>query len=201
MKKLLYLDDSLMAQQLMARFVSELCDVVPCASIAAGRQALDDQPIHLIITDYLFPEGDPLEFIAEVRQRFSPIELPIVVTSGSMDRRLECQAARLGVNACLRKPLSRQTVRELVEGLLSHPEDFPPSTELNDASPQILTWVRRGRFFAFSPDLGRQVEGGSAEEAAENMRRLLHHALADPSLNKELGLALRCTLHTEHISR
>lgn len=190
MKKLLFLDDSAMSQQLMARFLEGMCEVTSCMSLSEGRSLLasaDFAKFDLVITDFLFPEGDPLEFLMELRKQYPPQQLPVIVASGSLDRRMESVVLRLGANNCLPKPLRKQEVRDLVEALLSHPTARSPDP--NFALATVLGWIRGGRHYRFAPDLALQVEAESAHAANEKMQALLTETLSDPAKSAALGHA------------
>ncbi|MCS7008661.1 MAG: response regulator [Chthoniobacterales bacterium] len=197
MRKVLYIDDSSMSQQLMARFLEGICHVTPCTSLSSATQTIRTQNFDLIITDFLFPEGDPLEFIAELRRHFSPTQLPVIVTSGSLDRRMESQALHFGANACIRKPLRKNEVRELVERLFKDPTPQPLP---NLAVVSIFTWIRNGRYYALSPDTLLHAEGSSEAEALAKLKAQLEEYKNTPSQASTLGTSLACKIQSEEIS-
>lgn len=185
-----------MSQQLMARFLEGLCEVTSCASLSSAAEAMRSGGFDLVITDFLFPEGDPLEFLAELRRRYAVNELPVIVTSGSLDRRMESQALHFGANACLRKPLRKNEVRELIERLFTDPTPQPlPSL----AVVTMVTWIREGRHYAFSPDTLEHAEGGTQEEAVARLRERLMELKQSPEIAAQLGTSIACKIQSEEI--
>ena len=172
MKKILYMEDSSMSQQLMTRFLEGLCEVRVVPSLAAGWEAICSETFDMVIADYLYPEGDLLSFLSQAREVYDTMTLPIVVASGSMDRQMISQSMRMGANDCLQKPYRKAEVRELVEKMLAQP--YVHKIEADVAVAMTVEWSLAGRFYQYAPELNLTVEGGSAEETGTRMRKLLH---------------------------
>ena len=62
MKRVLYAEDSTTSQLLMRRLLANLCELTITSTLAQAEIALLSQPYDLLITDFLFPEGDTLNF-------------------------------------------------------------------------------------------------------------------------------------------
>jgi CheY-like chemotaxis protein len=82
-------------------------------AIDAGHRVLSQMP-DLIIAASELPYMDGFEFVAALNADPVLCDIPVVLTAAS-DGRLERErAARLGVVACLAKPLPKQQVLEVV---------------------------------------------------------------------------------------
>ncbi len=87
-----------------------------------GKEALATVPetpdIQLIITDYMMPEMDGLEFIVKVRDLLSPNHVPILVTSAHADLETITRVQGLQCDGFLVKPIDRQELTKRVEHLM-----------------------------------------------------------------------------------
>src|SRR5687767_10931234 len=81
----------------------------------SGQQALaacQRQPYHLVITDYRMPDMSGLELMNAIRTLDSKISIVLMTAYDTVALREE--AARLGVNEYLEKPISIAKVQEIV---------------------------------------------------------------------------------------
>ena len=191
MKKILYMEDSSMSQQLMTRFLEGLCEVRVVPSLAAGWEAICSEPFDMVIADYLYPEGDLLTFLSQARAVYDTSALPIVVASGSMDRQMVSQSMRMGANDCLQKPYRKADVRELVEKMLAQP--YVREIEPDLAVALTVEWSMAGRYYQYAPELNLTVEGATAEEVGLQMRQLLQQELCKGT---KMGYVVSCRMMT-----
>lgn len=175
-KSVLYIDDSRMSQQIMPRFLEGLCTVVAASSLEEGWQKLHAESFDLIIADYLYPEGDVLEFLQQLRKEKDTGETPVIVASGSMDRRMVSHAMRMGANDCLQKPYRKQEVCDMVERMLKCP--YVKTFQNDVAVVAAVEWEQNGKFFQFGPELNTLVEGNSSAEVAEKMQEAIQRQFA-----------------------
>ena len=105
----------------------------PCGSAAANgttcgctqlreqqwnRQAVDRQPLDLIISDFNMPEMDGLGLLRAVRGHQAIRKLPFILLTGRGDRELVVKAAQAGVNNYLVKPFNDVVLRQKMEQVL-----------------------------------------------------------------------------------
>jgi CheY-like chemotaxis protein len=185
------MEDSLMSQQLMVRFLEGLCEVRVVPSLALGWDAIRSEPFDLVIADYLFPVGDLLVFLKQARALYDTMTLPIIVASGSLDQQMVSQSMRLGANDCLQKPFRKADVQALVEKMLEAP--YVREIEANVVAALTVEWSLDGRHFEYAPELNKLVEGESADAANALMRQLLHEELRKGA---KLGYVVACRTMT-----
>ncbi len=118
--KILVVDDSFTMRRLIVRFLNRMGHhEVFCAT--NGREAytelFKEDGVDLIITDWLMPEMDGIEFTARVRQSpWKDIPILMVTTNAGSDSVVE--ALRAGVNHYLVKPFSNDSFGAKVNLLL-----------------------------------------------------------------------------------
>lgn len=171
MKQVLYVEDSATAQLLMRKCLGSLCETTVISTLSAAFRAVDERHFDLIISDFLFPEGDALGFIEHVRQTRSWEKLPIVVVSASMDRMLESRMLKTGANEALPKPLITEEFRALIRRMFDEPYRHEPKAGLNGVS--CFQWQANGCFHQYCPEANLTVSGATKAEAAQRMKALL----------------------------
>lgn len=171
MKRLLYIDDSKMSQQLMLRFLDGLCEVCVVSSLEEALARIHTEGFDMIIADYLYPEGDVLCFLEQIRQECDAMKLPIIVASGSMDRQMSAQALRVGANDCISKPFRKTEIRELVETMLTDPYVHISDTE--EAVVLVFEWHLGDVHYQYVPEIQEVISGSSHSEVQERMQQLL----------------------------
>tara|TARA_B100000676_G_C17445388_1_gene516282 strand:- start:177 stop:455 length:279 start_codon:yes stop_codon:yes gene_type:complete len=74
--------------------------------------------IKLIISDLNMPVMDGMTFIEFVRQAENGKDIPIMIYSTELDKKLKEDAKKLGVNAWVSKPLDQSKILTAIKGLL-----------------------------------------------------------------------------------
>ncbi len=91
---------------------------IPCATLAAAREALDRESIDLIILDQVLPDGEGLDLLAEVRSTAARATIPIILLSTRADVADRVRGLSAGADEYAGKPYDRSfliaRVRELV---------------------------------------------------------------------------------------
>jgi CheY-like chemotaxis protein len=174
MKTVLYVEDSVTSQLLMRKHLAGACELTVTASLQKATVLLEERDFALLITDFLFPEGDATDLIRQVRRTPRLASMPVMVVSGSMDGLLLSQVLQAGANDALAKPLKNQEIRSMVATMLETP--YVRRLEHSILGVCCLQWQRAGRFFQYSPESGLTVEGASREEVAARMQAALETA-------------------------
>jgi len=104
--RLLVVDDSEMNRDILARRLGKEGHGIVTA--ASGRQALDrikEQEFDVVLLDIEMPEMSGLEVLQQIRQRYSQIELPVVMVTSRSDSDDIVRALDLGANDYITKPI------------------------------------------------------------------------------------------------
>ncbi len=117
---LLVVDDSEMNRDMLTRRLVRRGYTVAAAE--NGRQALDmiaAQPFDLIVLDIMMPGLSGLEVLEELRQRYAPSELPVIMATAKDQSEDIVLALKLGANDYVTKPLDFPVVLARVQTQLS----------------------------------------------------------------------------------
>jgi len=116
-KKVLIVDDSLSARMsLVKRLQRHGLDIVEACD---GMQALDClrcDSFELVITDLDMPRLGGLELLSEIRQR-RLLDIPVVIVTSRTEESLRKRATRYGVEAFLNKPVSDESLANVLQQL------------------------------------------------------------------------------------
>jgi FixJ family two-component response regulator len=108
-------DDELVRRALCRLVVSLSYRALAFASGEAFLEAIDrDAPLCALV-DLHMPDMNGLEVLAALRAHHT--SLPAVIITGSDDERMRERCLRAGASAFLKKPLSREAVSAVIEGL------------------------------------------------------------------------------------
>ncbi|MEC8625185.1 MAG: response regulator [Bdellovibrionota bacterium] len=120
MINILVVDDSLTIRIKFKDYLSDHGFNVHEAS--NGMEALEllkrNSEIKLIISDLNMPDMDGMTFIEFVRQAENGKDIPIMIYSTELDKKLKEDAKKLGVNAWVSKPLDQSKILTAIKGLL-----------------------------------------------------------------------------------
>jgi len=117
---ILIVDDSLTVRSdLEEAFADEQMETIGCATIAAARAILEEEPIGLIVLDVLLPDGDGISLLQEIRATPRIADLPVLILSTEAEVRDRIRGLTTGSNDYVGKPYEREYVvaraRELLK--------------------------------------------------------------------------------------
>jgi len=171
MKRILYIEDSVTSQLIVRRILSGTNEVVIAPTPRAGNALLEQNSYDLVITDFLFPQGDALDLIVPLRQTKSAMEVPIIAVSGSMDTALVNRLLKAGVNACHCKPLKPLEFRAFVERMLAEP--FIEAYSNTVSTVNCFQWFAHGTYHEYCPELKQYLNGTDRNDLSNRMLALL----------------------------
>lgn len=182
MKQVLYVEDSATSQLLMRKYLAGICELTITPSLRMAVSLLAERHFDLLISDFLFPEGDALDLIQQARKTEALKAMPVIVISSSMDGALLSRVLKAGANEGLSKPLNTTEFRNVVIRMLNDP--YVRSMERAICSVTCFQWVSRGTVFQYCPELALTLSGVTKEEVTKQMQSALQMRLAQGS---ELG--------------
>lgn len=191
MKRILYIEDSVTSQLIVRRILSGTFEVVIAPTPRAGNLLLDQGGFDLVIADFLFPQCDAFDLIIPLRQKKSPLELPIIAVSGSMDTALASRLLKSGVNACLCKPVKPQDFLAFVERMLAAPYIEHNSSTISTVN--CFQWFAEGAYHEYCPELKQHLSGTDRDDLSLKMQALLQSHI---SQGKPLGFTTQERVRT-----
>jgi len=113
-----------------------------------GKEALDMLKAHgdvsLVVTDYLMPEMDGVQFTATLRHRYASSELAVIGLSGSDESFLGVRFLKAGANDLVRKPFLLEEFVGRINTCLDHLDDI--QTIQDQAHRDYLTRLYNRRY-------------------------------------------------------
>jgi CheY-like chemotaxis protein len=176
MKQVLYVEDSATSQLLMRKYLAGLCVLTITPSLRMATTLLTERGFDLLISDFLFPEGDALDLIQLTRKAELTKAMPIIVISSSMDGALLSRVLKAGANEGMSKPLATAEFRTAVLRMLDAP--YVRSLEHAICSVTCFQWATHGEVFQFCPELNLTVSGPTKDDVTNRMLLALRERLA-----------------------
>ena len=108
--------------------------------VANGREALrrlQQQRFDLVITDWVMPEMDGLEFVKRIRESAAGKKIPILVLTANGTDQDRLKAIKTSVDEYNVKPAKLETLQAKIEKLL------PPKTQANVIKTPAVARTRR----------------------------------------------------------
>lgn len=103
-KVLLIEDEKAMSDLIAVKFKVEAFEVEQAFSLAEAKEKLTSAgPFNAILTDYLLPDGDTMEFLTALRSNPATQSLPVVVMTNYVEDLNEAQLKLLGVTEVIVK--------------------------------------------------------------------------------------------------
>jgi two-component system, NtrC family, sensor kinase len=103
----LILDDSLTVRMdLKAAFDSAGFETTTCSTVALARTALEEQLYAVIVLDVLLPDGDGVDFLAEIRRKKRTANIPVLLLSTEAQVQVQdrIRGIRTGADEYVGKP-------------------------------------------------------------------------------------------------
>ncbi|HTM69972.1 MAG TPA: response regulator [Luteimonas sp.] len=98
--------------------------VIACEGLESARAALAAEPVDLVTTALVLPDGDGLAVARLVREAAGQSYVPVIVVSGDVQSRLEARSLNDDVTDYFDKALGHQALAEFIRGYVQ-PEPVP----------------------------------------------------------------------------
>lgn len=117
--RILIVDDSVTVRMDLAEaFAGAGFEVELCGTLEGARRALSSEKLSLLVLDVVLPDGDGVEFLAELRQRDDTRALPIVLLSAEAEVEDRIRGLKEGADEYVGKPYDAAYVIARVSALL-----------------------------------------------------------------------------------
>ena len=98
--------------------------IVACEGLASAREALAAEPVDLVTTALVLPDGDGLALARIVREAAGQSYVPVIVVSGDVQSRLEARSLNDDVTDYFDKALGHQALAAFIRGYVD-PQPVP----------------------------------------------------------------------------
>ena len=132
-------DEKLIAMDIKKIVTSEGHDVITTQSGIEASRAIEDSNIDLVFLDLVLPDMNGVEVLKEIKKAKS--DLPVVIITGYPDSEIMNQALELGPISVLKKPFSREQIRDLLKILLAPSTGAGRSKCVCPAASPLLSMV------------------------------------------------------------
>lgn len=117
---MLVADDDAAVGALLHTVLSEIADVTVVADAESALVRLaEDEPYDAIISDFMLPGIDGVEFVERVRNDEGRTHVPILMISGHGANDVSARAKAAGADQFLDKPFRLQDLRAVVSAMLA----------------------------------------------------------------------------------
>ena len=171
-KKVLIVDDSEFDRQLLGKAFArkDKFQTLEAASGVECLRCLDEQPVDLVLLDILMPGSVGTEVLTEIRKKFNPIELPIIMVTSRADVSDVIGCLKCGANDYITKPVNFEVATSRI---LTH-------LTLGDLSRKMTRLQEKSALNAMVTTYNHEINNPLA--AVTNS---LYLALMDRGLNQE----------------
>lgn len=117
--KVLVVDDQVTSRLLLGEALQSLGfkNITVAADGAQGLKIMQQQPHHLVISDFNMPNMDGLGFLAGVRKNPATQKAAFIILTAQGDKELVKKAAALGANNVLAKPFTVEKMKAAIEAV------------------------------------------------------------------------------------
>ncbi|MEM7681732.1 MAG: response regulator [Planctomycetota bacterium] len=169
--RVLHLEDSRVAQRLLAQVIEPVGEFIGAETLAAARDLIANETYSAVVVDFELPDGNGLELVRDLRADPRHADTPVLLYCSSLNEALAFEAMQAGVNESFAKPMHMLDLRDQV---LRHIET-PTRKRVRRSLIQfaVVAWEAEGQAHLYSPDLNLHVAAPDAEAAADRMDQRL----------------------------
>jgi two-component system, OmpR family, phosphate regulon response regulator PhoB len=118
MQKILVIEDSADAFQLIQRSLGEDFSLTWFNTLAAGQRAVAAEKFDLVLLDLTLPDGDGLHFCSLLRADEKYDQLPVIILSARNTTAEQIVAFRVGADDYVKKPFSAEELKARISAKL-----------------------------------------------------------------------------------
>lgn len=176
MNRLLLVDDSAITAKRFSRILEGEFEVDCAPDFQTALRLLGGGDYQAFLLDYSGKGGMGLKLAKIIRGMEVYEEVPILLMSSALTKRIEYAAQNSGVNTCLEKQISGDELKELIVAQIDNPSHT--TVELSYFETKCLAWRDDNACFQYSPETGEVIVGVSAEDVTEKMTKHLRDCLS-----------------------
>ena len=118
MKKILAIDDQPEITNIIADFLDDNYEVYPAKSTTRAFALLHADRFDLILLDILMPGMNGMEFLDYLKKQFWYKNIPVIFVTSESDYDTVTQAATLGANGFIKKPIEKDILLKKVQAAI-----------------------------------------------------------------------------------
>lgn len=105
---ILVVDDEARNRALLASYLGSTCRVLEASDVPAALEILGDQPVDLVLLDFMMPGMDGFEGCRRIKAAYTDPYLPVLLVTASYDRDDRYGGLEAGADDFLTKPVDRR---------------------------------------------------------------------------------------------
>ena len=118
-KRILAIDDSVIALKQLQNILEKKYEIVGATSGLAGLKRLDTEVFDLILLDLEMPVMDGFATLASIRQRENLKDIPIIILTGTRHKQKVIKGITSGVAGYVVKPANSEQLIAKIEAILN----------------------------------------------------------------------------------
>jgi DNA-binding response OmpR family regulator len=118
MKKILAIDDQSEITSIIADFLSDKYEVYPAKTTVKAFSLMHSDKFDLILLDIVMPGMNGIEFLEYLKKQFWYDNTPVIFVSSESDFNTVSQAATLGANGYIKKPIEKELLLKKVQAAI-----------------------------------------------------------------------------------
>ncbi len=136
-KRVLIVDDEPDIRELLEITLLRMgLDTLSAEDFQSAKALLAEENFELCLTDMKLPDGDGIELVKYIQESNERLPVAVITAHGSMD--LAIKAMKFGAFDFVSKPVSLDTLRNLVDKALALPEPQPTDLDPSQGQYQII---------------------------------------------------------------
>ncbi len=127
---ILVVDDSKTIRFVLNKVLGELGydDVIEAGSVAVAKRYLEVKKIDLVFSDWHMPKETGLDLLQHIRSIPEFAKLPFVMITTEQDKQRIFQAAKVGLQSYIYKPIQKDVLAQKLQELSTSHGIKPPKT-------------------------------------------------------------------------
>lgn len=124
----LFVDDNDDLLSTFSAIMSKRFNVLTCNSAEKAMKLLDSEPVDVVVSDVMMPDGDGLELCSKIKGQVQTCHIPVILLTVLKDENSSIQVYSHGADGYLTKPCSFSVLSAMINNLIkkqvNKSEDF-----------------------------------------------------------------------------
>lgn len=186
--EVLFIDDEPDVQELAKKFMENHSERIKIDTVGSTEDALkniENNNYDVIISDYLMPRIDGLEFLESIREKDE--DIPFVILTGRGGEEIAMKALNLGADRYFQKGGAPKTEFKLLAETVTQIVEQKRVKEWGNIAQVLIESNLRGEIESASENLGYVDESKLPEEDAESIKEAIENINRSIELIKKIS--------------